>query len=75
MMLLSEEQSQMLLALASLLDETKLLFRPSLECMMENMLLYRSYPSQAHQWRFKWRPPVSKPCVFAKAPFCLSASR
>lgn len=51
----------MLLALASLLDETKLLIRPSLECVMENMLLYRIHPSQAHQWRFKWRPPVSKP--------------
>lgn len=42
---------------------------------MENMLLYRIYPSQAHHWRFKWRPPASKPCIFTKAPFCLSAFR
>lgn len=39
-----EEQSWTLLALASLLDETKLLFRPSLECLMEKTALV-SYPS------------------------------
>lgn len=51
----------MLFTLASLLDETKkLLFRPSLECIMESMLWYRIYPSQAHQWCFKWHPPVFK---------------
>lgn len=38
------------------------------------MLLYGIYPSQARHWCFKWRPPVSKPCVFPKAPFCLSPS-
>lgn len=40
MKLVSEEreQSRMLFTLASLLDETKLLFRLSLECIMESML-------------------------------------
>lgn len=66
----------MLFTLASLLDETKkLLFRPSLECIMESMLWYRIYPSQAHQWCFKWHPPVFKGLYHAKDPFCLSASR